>query len=335
MEDMERTTVKVKTKRIGKRLASEAGHRPPIVRSHTPSIGWSAPVANHVMTPPRSPVRPHGWLCFAAICLALASVGVTFERQEQTAQASGGSSRHLPVPLARQVAARLAITELDGLRLFQDRAGPTLRQLRSTYFVFPAPWIPLPERDVLASLPRRIVLDARLKRELRQEPGFAELINELQPKPPAPRRRVLTLEERVAAWLQAPPADRHIEVAIGSQQLYLNAGNQRFAELPVSTGINISTPRGRFRVTEKVKFPPYYLHGQYAKPGSPDNPLGHAWIGLNARHWYTGSPIGIHGTNEPNLIGSPVSRGCVRLKNAEALLLCQSVPVGCQVWIHD
>ena len=46
--------------------------------------------------------------------------------------------------------------------------------------------------------------------------------------------------------------------------------------------------------------------------------------------------IGIHGTNEPELIGTDVSHGCVRMRNADILdLEAHQVPLGMPVNITD
>ena len=146
---------------------------------------------------------------------------------------------------------------------------------------------------------------------------------------------VVPTETLVTRWSQLPATTRSVEVDIPKQQLYLNDGKQHQVTFAVSTGINISTPRGTFRVIEKVASPSYSLRGDYAAPDSPKNPLGAAWIGLNAQHWRTGAPIGIHGTNEPDRIGSPVSHGCVRLKNEDVRLLLKHMPIDARVVIHD
>ena len=49
--------------------------------------------------------------------------------------------------------------------------------------------------------------------------------------------------------------------------------------------------------------------------------------------WWTGAPVGIHGTNTPWVIGRPVTHGCIRLNNRDALRLYRMVPVGTPVWI--
>jgi lipoprotein-anchoring transpeptidase ErfK/SrfK len=59
--------------------------------------------------------------------------------------------------------------------------------------------------------------------------------------------------------------------------------------------------------------------------GGPENPLG-------ARAMYLGSTVyRIHGSNEPWTIGSNVSSGCIRLRNADVIDLYGRVQVGTKV----
>jgi lipoprotein-anchoring transpeptidase ErfK/SrfK len=65
--------------------------------------------------------------------------------------------------------------------------------------------------------------------------------------------------------------------------------------------------------------PPTYM------AGGPENPLG-------ARAMYLGSTVyRIHGSNEPWTIGSNVSSGCIRLRNADVIDLYNRVQVGTKV----
>lgn len=47
--------------------------------------------------------------------------------------------------------------------------------------------------------------------------------------------------------------------------------------------------------------------------------------------WPAGGYVGIHGTNQPNLIPGRISHGCVRLRNADILRLAKLMPVGSSV----
>jgi lipoprotein-anchoring transpeptidase ErfK/SrfK len=62
--------------------------------------------------------------------------------------------------------------------------------------------------------------------------------------------------------------------------------------------------------------------------GGPDNPLG-------ARALYLGATLyRIHGSNEPETIGTAVSSGCIRMANEDIIDLYERVPVGAKVIIE-
>jgi lipoprotein-anchoring transpeptidase ErfK/SrfK len=63
--------------------------------------------------------------------------------------------------------------------------------------------------------------------------------------------------------------------------------------------------------------------------GGPGNPLG-------ARALYLGATVyRIHGTNQPQTIGSAVSSGCFRLVNNDVVDLFERVPVGTKVVVRQ
>ncbi len=70
------------------------------------------------------------------------------------------------------------------------------------------------------------------------------------------------------------------------------------------------TPPGRFWVREKFPVnPPVPLYGPYA--------IGTSDYSTTETDWPGGGIIGIHGTDQPNLIPGDPSHGCVRLQNPE------------------
>jgi lipoprotein-anchoring transpeptidase ErfK/SrfK len=88
------------------------------------------------------------------------------------------------------------------------------------------------------------------------------------------------------------------------------------------------TPRGRFFLRERVRV----IDGAT----SPYGPLA---LGLSAfsryrTDWLGGGQVAIHGTNEPKLIGRPVSNGCIRLRNTDVLRLGRVVGVGTPILVR-
>lgn len=77
-----------------------------------------------------------------------------------------------------------------------------------------------------------------------------------------------------------------------------------------------------------------------AKPESPTSPYGKYAYGLSGYsevlNTFAGGDgqIAIHGTNQPGLIGSAVSHGCVRVDNATISKLARLIPLGTPVRIH-
>lgn len=99
----------------------------------------------------------------------------------------------------------------------------------------------------------------------------------------------------------------------------------------VATGRTMElTPEGKFKIVNKIKNRPYYTDN--IPGGSPENPLGDRWLGLNARGTW-GTTYAIHGNNNKNSIGKYVSAGCIRMYNDEIHWLFEKVRVGTPVLI--
>jgi len=87
------------------------------------------------------------------------------------------------------------------------------------------------------------------------------------------------------------------------------------------------TPTGLWRVKSDGKLikPPWPdpVTRKMYYPDDPDYPLGSRWIGLEGikgdAKGRTG--FGIHGTKEPEQIGTTGSRGCIRMHNGEVILI--------------
>jgi lipoprotein-anchoring transpeptidase ErfK/SrfK len=119
--------------------------------------------------------------------------------------------------------------------------------------------------------------------------------------------------------------------------LYLVQGNQRAIRYGIGVGREGFQWSGLVRITRKAEWPDWtppeemiqrqpYLPRWMA--GGPGNPLG-------ARAMYLGATVyRIHGTNQPQTIGSAVSSGCFRLVNDAIIDLYDRVPVGTKVIIR-
>lgn len=96
--------------------------------------------------------------------------------------------------------------------------------------------------------------------------------------------------------------------------------------LPVGLGANDGTPLGRWLVGRSKVTNPSWKNprtGEYFASDNPDIPIGEFWIPIEglegASVGRTG--FGIHGTNEPDSIGSMQSMGCIRLLDGDIELV--------------
>jgi lipoprotein-anchoring transpeptidase ErfK/SrfK len=160
--------------------------------------------------------------------------------------------------------------------------------------------------------------------------------------------------ERVGvARYRDPPVNhtgRYVVISLEAHRLYLMEDDRVIWSTLVGTGTgtrlegagqkwDFSTPRGMFRVQRKERDPRWYV---------PD----WAWIGRGVpippaddpRRWedgmlgttaiYLGEGIAVHGTEKPELLGQPVSHGCIRMTNEDARQLYYEVDVGTPVFIY-
>jgi lipoprotein-anchoring transpeptidase ErfK/SrfK len=86
------------------------------------------------------------------------------------------------------------------------------------------------------------------------------------------------------------------------------------------------TPAGDFYIRNKLTRYQSAFYGRLA-------------FGTSARSavltdWPAGGFIGIHGTNEPELLPGRVSHGCIRMRNADILRLGRLMPVGTPLTIR-
>lgn len=150
------------------------------------------------------------------------------------------------------------------------------------------------------------------------------------------------------------PPGPHIHISLADQTLTLRDGNTRVRTYPVSTSHlgpgteegSFKTPLGRFSVCEKFgdAEPPLTIFRSRLPVGlwSPDTPTDADLVltrilrldGLEAENANTYERyIYIHGTNHEDMIGTPASQGCIRMRNDHVLELHDQVPCGTPVTI--
>lgn len=138
----------------------------------------------------------------------------------------------------------------------------------------------------------------------------------------------------ITAESNAPPeAPVRLEVDASDYVLTVFRGESAVAAYPVGLGMNNATPRGDFVIANKIANPDWFNRGETVKSGDPRNPLGALWMGLGDKKGPTS--YGIHPTKEAGSIGSGRSRGCVRMRPADALALYEMCPLGTPVHIRE
>jgi lipoprotein-anchoring transpeptidase ErfK/SrfK len=135
---------------------------------------------------------------------------------------------------------------------------------------------------------------------------------------------------RVGQRLKISKALFSIVVDKSQNILTLKSNGEIFKTYSVSTGKNMTTPIGTFKIINKIVNPPWFPLGKKMVPaGDPNNVLGSRWLGISSPSY------GIHGTTDPESIGKNVTEGCIRMRNQDVEELYAIVPEGTEVVIVD
>ena len=128
------------------------------------------------------------------------------------------------------------------------------------------------------------------------------------------------------AAMETPPAYR-IEINLPAFRLFLFYGEELTHDYPIAIGKpSMPTPVGHYSVVSKIHNPTWLpLDGGKPVPPGPANPLGRWWLGLSRQGY------GIHGNNNENSIGTPISHGCIRMHNRDVEQLVRYVGTGMTV----
>lgn len=121
-----------------------------------------------------------------------------------------------------------------------------------------------------------------------------------------------------------------VVVHLRAHRLQLWSNRHLLTTYPIATGTpSTPTPRGLFYIVELLQ------------PNNPGGSYGPYSFGLSAHsnvlQTFAGGDgrVGLHGTNEPGLIGSSVSHGCIRLRNAAVRRLARILPLGTPVYVRS
>jgi lipoprotein-anchoring transpeptidase ErfK/SrfK len=165
--------------------------------------------------------------------------------------------------------------------------------------------------------------------QIEDQPGFV-------PDPREERLPAAFQRQAVFYRTNEPPGTLIVDTA--DRYLYLIQGNNRAIRYGIGVGREGFQWQGMLRITRKAEWPDWtppaeMIERQPYLPrfmaGGPGNPMG-------ARALYLGATVyRIHGTNQPQTIGSAVSSGCFRLVNDDIIDLYERVPVGTKIVVRQ
>lgn len=121
-------------------------------------------------------------------------------------------------------------------------------------------------------------------------------------------------------------------VDLSDRRVYVYKNDLVKVSYPVAIGQpGWETPIGAFSVFQRYQNPVWQhpITGEKVLPGEK-NPLGKWWIGFGSIGKLL---IGFHGTNDEQLVGQPVSHGCLRMRNSDIGKLYKQIPTGTPVTV--
>jgi lipoprotein-anchoring transpeptidase ErfK/SrfK len=157
-------------------------------------------------------------------------------------------------------------------------------------------------------------------------------------QPSAEEERLEGPFERQIVFFRTTEPPGTIIVHTSERFLYLVMENSRALRYGIGVGRDGFQWAGQHKISRKQEWPdwrppPEMIERQPYLPrfmaGGPGNPMG-------ARALYIGQTVyRIHGTNQPQTIGSAVSSGCFRLVNNDVTDLYDRVPIGTRIVVKQ
>jgi L,D-transpeptidase YbiS len=159
-------------------------------------------------------------------------------------------------------------------------------------------------------------------------------------------------QELEAALGTADPAEIYLVVDTQANLLYVYQGDTALRVAVVSTGSgkvlhdpaserwwSFESPSGVRRVLKKTENPVWYKpdwafleEGLLVPPPRDPSRVVRGILGAYALD--LGDQVKIHGTNEKDRLGEPVSHGCVRVGDDDLEFVFRTVPIGARVFLY-
>ncbi|MGF1649545.1 MAG: L,D-transpeptidase [Hyphomicrobiaceae bacterium] len=132
-------------------------------------------------------------------------------------------------------------------------------------------------------------------------------------------------------------APGQIVVSNTDKRLYWVYARGRALAYPIAAPRPQDAWQGRMPITDK-RIDPTWTPTPQMRQENPSLPVsvpgGHPNNPMGPRALYLGTSLyRIHGTDAPQTIGHPVSRGCIRMHNRDVIDLYERVPVGTPVTV--
>jgi lipoprotein-anchoring transpeptidase ErfK/SrfK len=147
------------------------------------------------------------------------------------------------------------------------------------------------------------------------------------------RTRLAVLPNGTTGWVPRAAISGYravrtrLVVSLRRKRVTLLRDGRPLLRAPVGIGLpQWPTPRGRFYVRNKLV--------RYRSPFYGPLAFGTSARSAVLTDWPGGGFVGIHGTNQPQLIPGRVSHGCIRMRNHDIVRLGRLLPVGTPIRIR-
>jgi LysM repeat protein len=299
----------------------------------------SSPAVSGVSTESSEPIRQVVHQA-QTIPAGLMSPGTHSPTQAPTQAPPGNKTQEQESAALQQPAedpAALDLTEIDRLMQAGNEVA-ALRKLSQTYWSRPA------QRPAAAD--RLRLLSARVF--FQPEPHYLEPYqvrfgetlesiaaqHQLSPEYLARLNRMDPRTLRVGQTLKVLQGPFSAIVDRQTCEITIHAKGYYIIHFPVGFGQEFSTPAGPLHVIGKAKKPECHLADRTIPANDPENPLGSCQLQL-ANQANLPIDFGLHGTPDPGLVGQTVGLGAIRLRNQDAELVMDLLPVGGEILIRD